>query len=106
MAKILALAVPELVNGFRLAGIETLVTHSADQTYRELLEVVKKLTHELIIIPQEHLTNLDERKRREMDQLTEQVIISVPMSNLDRQPSPKNFVSELVHRAIGIQIKV
>ena len=106
MGKILALAIPELANGFRLSGLDTTTVHSEEETYRELMRSVAERSHEIVIVPQEHFTHFDERKRREIDDLTEQVVVPIPMTNLENQPSPKNFVSEMVRRAIGFSIKV
>ncbi|MBI4430335.1 MAG: hypothetical protein HY587_01315 [Candidatus Omnitrophica bacterium] len=106
MGKILALSLPELAGGFRLAGLDTVSVRSDEETYRALIQTTHDRSYEIIVLPQEHLTNLDERKRKEIDHLTEQVVVPIPMTNLENQPSPKGFVSELVRRAIGFQVKV
>ena len=106
MGKILALALPDLANGFRLAGLDTHAVRSQEDTYQTLRRAVDGRTHELIILPQEHFAQFDERQRKELDHLVDQVVVPVPMSNFSEQPSPRNFVSELVRRAIGFQIKV
>jgi len=106
VGKILALALPELANGFRLAGLDAVSVKSDEDTYRVLMQTVANRRYEIIILPQEHLKQFDERKRREIDELTEQVVVPIPMTDLENQPSPKGFVSELVRRAIGFQIKI
>ena len=106
MGKILALAVSDLANGFRLAGLDTTIVRNEEETYHALMQTARTHSHEIVILPQEHLAKLDERKRKEMDSLIEQVVVPIPMTDLEKQPSPKGFVSEIVRRAIAFQVKI
>jgi len=107
MAKLLVIAPPELIQGFRLAGIAAEVTHSADETKQKLLHALESAEYALVAFPEEDAVSFDERTRRRCDQTTRPLLLPFPMTlKKTAGYSAKEYVSQIVRRAVGYQVKI
>lgn len=102
----LAILCPERIEkGFSLTGIETFVSEVGTKTEELLSELLTQKNVGVIMIPQEHLADFDPRTLKKLDALQIPLVVPVPMGGRECV-SPENYISQIVRRAIGYNIKI
>lgn len=102
----LAVICPEtLARGFELTGVEVLTTNSKETTEGLLFGTIEGKRAGVVILPQEHLEQFEERKRKTLEELELPFIVPIPMLQ-EREASVEEYVSLMVRRAIGYQVKI
>jgi len=102
----LAILCPERIEkGFALTGVETFVSNVGSTTQEKLSELLGQKEWGVIILPQEHLDDFDPKMLKKLDSVQIPLIVPVPMGSKDAS-SPEAYVSQIVRRAIGYQIKI
>ncbi len=94
-----------LEKGFALTGVETFVSDLGTRTQEILSELITRKDIGIVIIPEEHLADFDPRTRKKLDELQMPLIVPIPMERRETA-SPEKYVSQLVRRAIGYEIKI
>ena len=102
----LAVICPEkLAKGFELTGVDVLTSDSKEKTEGLLFEAIEGKKAGLVILPQEHLEQFEERKRKALEELELPLIVPIPMLQ-EKEVTPEEYVSQMVRRAIGYQVKI
>ena len=102
----LAIICPEkLAKGFELTGVEVLTSDSMEKTKGLLLQTIEEKKAGLVILPQEHLERFEERTLKHLETLEQPMIVSIPMIQ-ETEATPEEYVSQMVRRAIGYQVKI
>ena len=105
MFKLTVICPEKLAKGFELTGVDVFTSDSKEKTERLLLQTIEEKKAGLVVLPQEHLESLDERKRKELEKLDFPLIVPVPMIR-ETEMTPEEYVSQMVRRAIGYQVKI
>ena len=102
----LAIICPERIEkGFALTGTETFASDAGARTQEILSELLTQKNWGVIIIPQEHLPDFDPRVLKTLDATQIPLVVPIPMSGKETT-SPEAYVSQIVRRALGYQIKI
>ena len=105
MFKLSIICPEKLARGFELTGVEVLTSDSKEKTERLLFETIGGQKAGLVILPQEHLEKFEERALKSLEKLEMPLIVPVPMIQ-ESESTPEEYVSQMVRRAIGYQIKI
>ena len=102
----LAVICPEkLARGFELTGVDVFISDSREKTEGLLFQTIGDKKAGLVILPQEHLERFEERTRKQIEGLELPLIVPVPMTQ-ESNVVPEEYISQLVRRAIGYQVKI
>lgn len=105
MFKLAVICPEKLARGFELTGVDVFTSDSKEETEEFLFQTIEDKKAGLVILPQEHLEAFEERKRKELEKLEIPLIVPVPMiQGSDIQA--EEYVSQMVRRAIGYQVKI
>ena len=105
MPKLAIICPQKLARGFELTGVEVLTSDSTEKTEGLLFQTIEAKKAALVVLPQEHLERFGERTLKNLEALELPMIVSIPMIQ-EHQISPEEYVSQLVRRAIGYQVKI
>lgn len=105
MPKLAVICPQKLARGFELTGVEVLTSDSTEKTQGLLLETIESQRAGLVVLPQEHLERFEERILKTLEALEVPMIVSIPMIQ-EQQIAPEEYVSQMVRRAIGYQVKI
>ena len=102
----LAVICPEkLAKGFELTGVDVFTSDSKERTADLLFQTIEAKKVGLVILPQEHFEGFEERRRKQVEELDVPLIVPVPMIR-ENEMKAEEYVSQLVRRAIGYQVKI
>ena len=105
MFKLTVICPEKLAKGFELTGVDVLTSDSKETTEDLLFQTIEAKKVGLVILPQEHLEGFEERTRKQIEGLDVPLIVPVPMTQ-ESGITPEEYVSQMVRRAIGYQIKI
>jgi V/A-type H+/Na+-transporting ATPase subunit F len=96
---------PELVPGFRLAGVETYAAASPEEAHRQLLALLDDEEAGLIALEQAFLDCLDVATRWRLESSYRPVVIGIPEGRAGGEAAARRLhLAELIRRAIGVRI--
>ena len=95
----------KLAKGFELTGVDVLTSDSKEKTEDLLFKTIEAKQAGLVILPQEHLEKFGERTLKSLEKLEMPLIVPVPMTQ-ESGITPEEYVSQMVRRAIGYQVKI
>ncbi len=105
MSKLLVITNSDLANGFRLAGVETVIAEDADQAEEMLLGYLDDDEVGIIAINDTYVSELKERVRHRIEQIYKPVVITIPTKTATRPEEQRSYqLSEMIRRSVGIRI--
>ena len=105
MFRLTVICPEKLARGFELTGVDVFTSDSKEKTEDLLFQTIEAKKTGLVILPQEHLEGLEERRRKQIEELDVPLIVPVPMIQ-ESELTPEEYVSQMVRRAIGYQVKI
>ena len=90
MARLLVLTTPELAPGYRLSGVATVFSATADDAAQMLAELLRSGTERgIVAVHEPHLEALDSHLRRRLDASEEPLVVSLPAGEVEAGPSER-----------------
>lgn len=103
--RVLAIVDRSLKGGFLLAGAEVVVVDTPEAAQQALQKAMENGQYGIIIVEDEFLSAMDEKFRARIMESTIPLIIPVSLRKKAKE-SAEAYLSEMIRRAIGFQIRV
>ena len=96
-----------LGSGFKLAGTEVRVCADAEAARVELRDLLGRSDYGLVLIEEDLMEGLDERMLRALDASDEPLVVPFPSLHPGAwERDEREYLGEVVRRAIGFQIRI
>ena len=97
----------ETADGFRLAGIEVLVSRGGEETTRLVEKVMEKKECGLILIKEEFMEDLAESLHRRLEKAGFPLLVPLPLDmNWWREQRGMEYLLRLIRRSIGYHLRI
>lgn len=106
MARLVVLSASSLADGFRLAGVATLVARPGGETSAALNGLVAESEVGLVLVTADLWASLDERTRDGVERLARPIVLPVPAGAPSDVASRRDLVADMLRRAIGYRIQI
>ena len=106
MAHLAVMSNATLADGFRLAGIRTLVAEPGDGARAVLRTLLRDDELGLLLVTDDLWRSLDERTRRSLDHLPRPLTLAVPAGEISEAGARRELLGEMLERAIGYRIEL
>jgi vacuolar-type H+-ATPase subunit F/Vma7 len=105
VAKLTVITNPTLASGFRLAGVEVVVTQDAGAARRALLQLLDEGEAGIIAVDAPYFEALDYATAKRVQGLVKPVVVTLPVGAeaLPEQHRSRQ-IAELIRRAIGVRM--
>lgn len=105
---VVAIVSPDFGPGLKLSGISVYELHSQDEAKSRVEEILDEQAAAVLILADRFYLALPERLRDRLDDSVFPMLVTLPdkISFEETGEDHKKYVSELIKRAIGFQIKV
>ena len=105
MSRLIILTRPELVTGFRLAGVEAYTTENVESAQELVLNWINQGEEGLLAIDEGFLERMDSTFLKQLDNAERLPYIAFPGGEpLGPETSRKYQIAEMIRRAIGFHI--
>ncbi len=107
MNKVLVITYSDIAVGFKLAGVDV-ITPDKDEEISDLFEeCLNNNEYGLVVVEEAFLSNLNEWTRKKLDKAEEPIIVPISTpQKWDRKEAADTYLTRLVRKAIGYQIKI
>lgn len=106
MAHLAVLSNPQLADGFRLAGIPTMVAEPGDPARAVLRSLLRDEELGLLLITDDLWRSLDERTRRSLEFVPRPLTLAIPAGEITEGGARRELLGEMLERAIGYRIEL
>jgi vacuolar-type H+-ATPase subunit F/Vma7 len=107
MHRVAVIVKESLGSGFKLAGTEVRICPDSEAARVELRELLGNGTYGLVLIEEDLLEDLDERMMRTLDASNEPLVVPFPSLRPGAgERDEREYLGEVVRRAIGFQIRI
>lgn len=105
MARLVVIADPEAALGFELTGVEVIRAEDLEGAESQLSQLVSDPNVGLLAVSSSLFEALDDATRRRLESSYKPVVVSLPTGGpVMGFPSRREYLAELIRRAIGFQI--
>ncbi|MFQ5574766.1 MAG: V-type ATP synthase subunit F [Terriglobia bacterium] len=107
MYKLVVLTDTESAFGFRLGGVEVVEAEDSDDARAKLNGLLNDDSSGIVAVREEFMEDLDERLQRKISQIDRPIVISIPLkSDLEAPGERREYLAQLIKRAVGFDIKL
>jgi V/A-type H+-transporting ATPase subunit F len=107
MPNCIVLTDSETADGFRLAGVEVLVSRGGEETTRLVEKVMEKKECGLILMKEELMEGLAESLLRRLEKAGFPLLIPLPLDmNWWREQRGMEYLLRLIRRSIGYHLRI
>lgn len=107
MFKLIVVTDPDSADGFRLSGVDVVEADTLEKAKRTLISLVNDDDSGIIAVNENFMASIDEHTKDKINKLYRPIVISIPAPKmLDVQEQRINYLSKLIRRAIGFEIKL
>lgn len=109
MSSVLAILPHDLCLGFSLAGIQTRPVSNHDEAVEQLRLANEEKTHDLVIVDETLIDELEPHIRKEYLRQTRPLIVPIPGElqwSDSEEPSRDDLVQRLIRQAVGYQLNI
>jgi V/A-type H+-transporting ATPase subunit F len=97
----------ETADGFRLAGVEVLVSRGGEETSRLVEGVMEKRECGLLLMKEELMEGLAESLRRRLEKAGVPLLVPLPLDmNWWREQRGMEYLLRLIRRSIGYHLRI
>lgn len=106
--EIVAIIPPDLAPGLKLSGVKVMETSSQDDARSRIQELLDEQGAAVLILSDRFYTKLPTNLRERLDEAVLPMLVNLPnqISFEETEEDHRQYVSNLIRRAIGFQIKV
>jgi len=106
--QIVAIIPPDVAPGLKLSGVKVIETPSQDEARARVEELLDEQGAAVLILSDRFYAKLAGRVRERLDEAVLPMLVNLPdkVSFEETEEDHRKYVSELIRRAIGFQIKV
>jgi vacuolar-type H+-ATPase subunit F/Vma7 len=106
MPKVIVVTDPYRADGFRLAGVDVLEAADAEEAQSLIQSLLDSEDAGVVAVNTQFLDDLSDRMRSRIDQLMRPVFVPLPSTMGTEVGARRQYISDLIRSAIGIQIAV
>jgi len=106
VARLVVLSAPSLADGFRLAGVATIMARPGPETLAALRALVAQGDTGLVLVTAELWASLDDRTRDGLERLARPIVLPVPAGAPTDVTTRGELIGEMLRRAIGYRIQL
>ena len=107
MPNCIVLTDAETADGFRLAGVEVLVSQGGEETTRLVQKVMEKKECGLVLMKEEFMEELPESLRRRLEKTGFPLLVPLPLDmNWWREQRGMEYLLRLIRRSIGYHLRI
>ncbi len=105
---LIAIVPPDVGPGLRLSGMNVLELVSINEVSHQIESILDLQSASVLILAERFYSKLSERLRDQLDDSVSPMLVTLPDTvNFEQtEEDHKKYVSDLIKRAIGFQIKV
>lgn len=106
MERLVVLSSPALADGFRLAGVSTIVAMPGVEADRELRRTLRAADVGLVLVTTDLWTSLPQQLQLSAERRGRPIVLPIPAGAVTDAATRRQILGEMLQRAIGYRIEL